>query len=148
MLRRSSLIFANNMLWRADTHILFFLVFLPPLDSLTENNSLIEHNHSSKTISDQSQGVVWSMNHGLPCDWVSQGAHGYHTPFLVATQFKHPSITDIHPSRKWNSYTRQGLRLHLSSSNNTTLIPLDVSQWYTLYDLIVLPLSLYLPRRT
>lgn len=57
--------------------------------------------HSSHTISDQSQGVVWSMNQAAMCDWVSQGSHGYQTLFLMATQFKHPPITDIHPSRKW-----------------------------------------------
>lgn len=40
---------------------------------------------------------------------------------------------------------RRGLRLHLRSTNNMTLMSLDISQWYVLYSLIVPPLDSYPP---
>ena len=73
--------------------------------------------------------------------------HGDRTPFFLRphslnspTHYRHPSFSEMN-----SLLTDGGLRLHLIPTNNITLIPVGVSQCFTLYKSTVPLLSLYLP---
>lgn len=99
----------------------------------------------------QSQGAVWSMNQAAIADRVSRRSHVYQTLFFFSFRVwlhglnTYPLQTSILLGNElftnWH-----GLRLHLVSSDNMTLILVVASQCHTLCNMIVLFLSSYLPQ--
>lgn len=72
--------------------------------SYEHKNIFLSHSNkghlSSQIISDQGWGVVWSFNQASCVIELHKTAR-LSSLFPLTTQFKHPPMTDIHPTRKW-----------------------------------------------
>lgn len=133
--------------WHTETlfHLFLSRMYLCPLYSLLPDRE----QHLTHPI--QSQGAVWSMNQAAIADRVSRRSHVYQTLFFFSFRVwlhglnTYPLQTSILLGNElftnWH-----GLRLHLVSSDNMTLILVVASQCHTLCNMIVLFLSSYLPQ--